>query len=98
MAAWLAERGPISVAVNAASWQSYTGGVLTAATCGAFMVNHGVLIVAYNKEQQYWTIKNSWNSDWGEAGYVRLKFGTNTCAITRDPSASWLSTSSAIVA
>ena len=27
----------------------------------------------------YWIVRNTWGSDWGEKGYVRLKFGGNVC-------------------
>jgi C1A family cysteine protease len=33
----------------------------------------------------YWKVRNSWGTKWGESGYIRLKYGANTCAITNDP-------------
>ncbi len=46
-------------------------------------LNHGVLLVANTKK--YWRIKNSWGTDWGEDGYIRLKLG-NTCGVCAYPS------------
>jgi len=40
--------------------------------------DHGVLVVGYTSE--YWIVKNSWSTKWGESGYIRLKRG-NTCGI-----------------
>lgn len=45
------------------------------------LLNHGVTLTGYNSE--YWLIKNSWGSNWGEAGYIRLAPG-NTCGVTED--------------
>ncbi|XP_020762092.1 cathepsin W isoform X1 [Odocoileus virginianus] len=33
----------------------------------------------------YWTLKNSWGTQWGEKGYFRLHRGSNTCGITKFP-------------
>jgi C1A family cysteine protease len=35
----------------------------------------------YSGPVKYWIVRNTWGSDWGENGYVRLKFGENTCGI-----------------
>jgi len=66
---------PVAVAVDASSWSSYSGGILT--NCGTSL-NHGVLAVGYTSS--YWLIKNSWGTTWGESGYIRLAPG-NTCGI-----------------
>jgi C1A family cysteine protease len=41
-------------------------------------LDHGVLAVGFTSE--YWIVKNSWNTRWGEDGYIRVKMG-NTCGI-----------------
>jgi cathepsin C len=40
-------------------------------------VDHAVLLVGYgvDKNQEYWTMQNSWGDDWGEEGYFRMAKG-----------------------
>ena len=84
---------PVSVAVEAdqSVFQFYSGGVLTA-SCGSNL-DHGVLAVGYGSQsgQDYYKVKNSWGSSWGEKGYILLgrgsQYGANgQCGIQMDPS------------
>jgi C1A family cysteine protease len=83
---------PVSIAVDAAGmdWQFYSGGVLSD-SCGTSL-DHGVLAVGYGSDsgQDYWIVKNSWGSDWGESGYIRLlrssASGPGECGIQMDAS------------
>jgi cathepsin F/cysteine peptidase B len=88
MATWMLTNGPISIAVDATSWQTYTSGIMT--NCISTQVDHGVLAVGFddNNEPPYWIIKNSWAADWGEKGYIRVKKGANECLITTVPCSS----------
>jgi cysteine peptidase B len=88
MANWLYHNGPISIGVDASSWQTYTGGILT--NCKSEQVDHGVLLVGFNDNHNppYWVIKNSWGADWGENGYIRVAKGSNQCLLTTDPCSS----------
>jgi hypothetical protein len=69
------EQQPISVCVDAGNWGLYRGGVFN--QCGQG-INHAVTLVGYNDEG--WIVKNSWDTNWGETGYIRLSPG-NTCGI-----------------
>jgi C1A family cysteine protease len=82
--------GPVAVAVDAmTSFQFYFGGIVSSNLCGASL-DHGVLAVGYGSEKgtNYWKVKNSWGSSWGENGYIRLnadKDGTGQCGILMGP-------------
>jgi cathepsin B len=30
----------------------------------------------------YWLVANSWNQDWGNGGYFKIRRGNNECGIT----------------
>lgn len=87
---------PVSVAIEAdqSIFQSYKGGVLDG-TCGT-KLDHGVLVVGYGTDaasgKDYWWVKNSWGSSWGESGYVRMARNTphanatGLCGIAMQPS------------
>jgi hypothetical protein len=74
---------PVSVAIqaNQQAFQFYSSGVLTG-NCGK-QLDHSVLAVGYGTDNgtDYWKVKNSWGSSWGEAGYIRIQRGVNQCGI-----------------
>jgi KDEL-tailed cysteine endopeptidase len=86
--------GCVSVAIeaNQLAFQYYSSGILNG-TCGTSL-DHGVLVVGYGTEngQEYWKVKNSWGTTWGEQGYVLIckncpDNGNNgECGIYDDPS------------
>jgi len=71
---------PLSICVDASSWQNYNGGVLLASQCGT-QLDHCVQAVGYNlnANPSYWIVRNSWGSSWGINGYILLQFGQDTC-------------------
>ena len=68
-------RNPVAVGlqVDSSIFLYYSGGIISNKSCGT-KINHGVLVVGYGEEkgQKYWLVKNSWGTDWGEKGYVRI--------------------------
>ncbi|MCS6760420.1 MAG: C1 family peptidase [Candidatus Devosia euplotis] len=76
------KHGPISIAVDASTWSSYRGGVVT--SCGKGM-NHAVVLAGYQSSTNAWIVRNSWGRSWGESGYIRLRKGKNVCNLTYKP-------------
>jgi C1A family cysteine protease len=79
----VAKIGPMSVCVNAQTWNDYQGGVIQGSDCSgdAGGIDHCVQLVGYDWDQGYWIVRNSWNTNWGDNGYIYLQTGTNTCAV-----------------
>jgi len=77
--------GPPSVCVDASTWSSYNGGVITAAECGT-SIDHCVQIVGWDvvSGQNAWLVRNSWGSSWGPyGGYLYVAMGSDACAIAQ---------------
>lgn len=78
----LVQYGPLSIAVDATPFQTYTGGVMKNPSCSKTRIDHAVNIVGYGATSiKYWKIRNSWGAQWGEAGYIRVSRGECTCAL-----------------
>jgi cysteine peptidase B len=86
MAAWLTQHGPISAGVDATTFCEYKSGIIT--NCISQNVDHSILVVGYGVANgiNYWILKNSWSSTWGESGYVRIEKGSNQCLVTSEAS------------
>ncbi|XP_002134963.2 cathepsin L-like [Drosophila pseudoobscura] len=76
--------GPLAVSINAATIQFYRSGVFRDSSCSR-SVNHAVLAVGYGTDPSYgdyWLIKNSWGTGWGESGYIRMaRNSDNQCGV-----------------
>lgn len=84
--------GPLAALIDASdpAFQLYTSGVYTSYRCTDFESNHAVLIVGYGTDyvigSDYWILKNSWGTNWGEDGYVRIERGFNMCGVAKSAS------------
>lgn len=82
---------PVSVAIEAdtSSFQLYKSGIYSA-SCGTNL-DHGVLAVGYGTDggKDFYKVKNSWGTSWGEGGYIRFSKGISQkqgqCGILSGP-------------
>jgi len=85
---------PVSTSLQVTNnWGSYGGGVMNDYSCCnaatdsscVYNLNHAILVVGYGHDSasglDYWLIKNSWGTWWGENGYLKLKKGTGHCGV-----------------
>ncbi|KAK8732808.1 hypothetical protein OTU49_006938 [Cherax quadricarinatus] len=82
----VANVGPVSVAIDASlpSFHYYTHGVYYDPQCSSVQLTHGALVVGYGTEwgRDYWLVKNSWSSAWGDGGYIKIARNLNNqCGI-----------------
>ena len=90
MKAALAQQ-PLAVSLEAdtAAFQTYSSGILSGPACGTTL-DHAVLAVGWGTEngQEYWLIKNSWNTTWGDNGFIKLAItghDAGTCGVQSEP-------------
>lgn len=79
--------GPIACSINAeaASFQLYTSGIYDNPDCSFWLTSHSVLTVGYGTDssaKDYWIVKNSWGTEWGQKGYIWMSRNKNNqCGI-----------------
>jgi cathepsin L len=84
--------GPVVAAVASTDplFQFYQSGVISSENCGS-MVDSAVTIVGYGQTaegREYWLIKGTWGTDWGEKGYAKIAVadGQGICGINTQAS------------
>eukprot|EP00747_Dinoflagellata_sp_TGD_P164766 gnl/TRDRNA2_/TRDRNA2_185145_c0_seq1.p1 gnl/TRDRNA2_/TRDRNA2_185145_c0~~gnl/TRDRNA2_/TRDRNA2_185145_c0_seq1.p1 ORF type:complete len:539 (+),score=108.85 gnl/TRDRNA2_/TRDRNA2_185145_c0_seq1:72-1688(+) len=85
----LVNDGPVVVAVDAKPWFDYDSGVFDGCPQDATL-GHAVLAKGYGEDngRKYWLIQNSWGSNWGEHGHIRMlrhDDENSFCGTDRDP-------------
>lgn len=80
--------GPIAVSIdiNQESFMRYSAGIYDEPNCTT-NTNHAALLVGYGVEggKDFWILKNSYGSNWGESGYIRIaRNSDNLCGIATE--------------
>ena len=80
----VAQYGPAAIAIDAShySFQLYSTGIYDESSCSPEGLDHAVGCVGYGTEAgvNYWIVRNSWGTSWGENGYIRMvKDKNNQC-------------------
>lgn len=85
MKAALYQLGPLSALIDGRVMFHYQSGIIDLGPedCSQTFENHVVQIVGFGTEDgvDYWKIRNSHGTDWGEDGYMRFKRGSNVCGV-----------------
>ncbi|KAF1335568.1 Cysteine protease family c01a, partial [Globisporangium splendens] len=87
------QQQPISVAINSGSnFKDYKGGIYECPNSGDFTdsseIDHAVVLVGYGTEgsTDYWILKNSYSSQWGDKGFLKLKMDSKiNCGVNVFP-------------
>lgn len=83
----LAKYGPVTTVLKTTDkLLYYSRGIMQDNSCSRKRddVDHALQIVGYGQERgiNYWLIKNSWGTSWGEGGYAKVRRGY-TCSVGR---------------
>lgn len=72
-----------SIYASDSGFGNYANGVFDG--CTSSSTNHAVLVVGYGTDaatgKDYWLVKNSWGTGWGNNGFIKMRRGTGNCGI-----------------
>lgn len=86
---WRVARQPTVAAVDASHWpKNGWKGIRSGPFKVPEQTNHEVLITGYKSQDitkvPYWEFRNSWGTDFGDAGYAKLELGINAFGVESD--------------
>ncbi len=66
----------MAVAIHTTNnFNSYKSGVFHDTNCNRNKIDHAVNVVGYGRDARFgdfWLVRNSWGTGWGEQGYIRM--------------------------
>ncbi|KAL3779051.1 hypothetical protein HJC23_005991 [Cyclotella cryptica] len=78
-------RGPVAATINANPLRDFMGGKIFDEDGHPTQPDHIISIVGWGKDadsgKEYWQVRNSWGSYWGEEGFFRVVLGKNMLGI-----------------
>ena len=77
------ENGPVEASFTVyEDFLTYSSGIYQHVT-GSVLGGHDVKIIGWGVENdvKYWLCANSWNEEWGDKGFFKIKRGSNECGI-----------------
>jgi len=82
--------GPVTVSVDASAWHNYESGVFNGCSyTDNIDIDHAVVLEGYGTDDtfgDYWLIRNSWGTGYGENGYIRLARESEvSCGVDHTP-------------
>jgi C1A family cysteine protease len=88
MKAEIYQNGPISCGIYISDelWDNYTGGIYSQVVDDAeSKLNHEVSVVGYGVDEktgvEYWIIRNTQGTNWGDMGFLYLQMHKDNLAI-----------------
>ncbi len=65
---------PLSILMDISTLRSYSGGIVN--DCPDTKLSHGAGLVGWgvdnDTQEEYWIVRNSYGTSWGEDGYARI--------------------------
>lgn len=77
----ICEHGVLSSSVYATRmFTAYAGGIFDEHP-DVKATNHAINIIGWDENTKTWLIRNSWGSQWGEDGYMRIEYNSNNVGL-----------------